>query len=127
MRLYRDGLSKGSPQENASHVAFEIDSRVLSSLSDEGNSHPNKIFLGGPKSPTPQLHLDGPPRNVNKKVLAGIFGASLPSINNGIDKGMPVDVKGSVRRDYEFDTSEVLMWKIKASLSRDFDKGRTPT
>ncbi len=58
--------------------------------------------------------IDG--RLVNRADLAGIFGVSVNTVTNWIEKGCPYVERGSNGVEWQFDTAAVIDWKIQRAV-----------
>ncbi|MFB0491300.1 phage terminase Nu1 subunit (DNA packaging protein) [Methylobacterium sp. OAE515] len=58
--------------------------------------------------------IDG--RLVNRADLAGIFGVSVNTVTNWIEKGCPYVERGSNGVEWQFDTAAVVDWKIQRAV-----------
>lgn len=54
---------------------------------------------------------------VNRAQLAEILGVSRPTIDARIERGMPIEVKGSKGKEAKFDTEAVIKWHIDQALA----------
>lgn len=58
--------------------------------------------------------IDG--RLVNRADLAGIFGVSVNTVTNWIEKGCPYVERGSNGVEWQFDTAAVIDWKVQRAV-----------
>jgi phage terminase Nu1 subunit (DNA packaging protein) len=58
--------------------------------------------------------IDG--RLVNRADLAGIFGVSVNTVTNWIEKGCPYVERGSNGVEWQFDTAAVIDWRIQRAV-----------
>jgi phage terminase Nu1 subunit (DNA packaging protein) len=60
----------------------------------------------------------GKGQKVNRRDLASIFGASLPTVDTWVAEGCPYDQEGGRGREWIFDTADVSRW-LQERATRD--------
>ena len=55
-------------------------------------------------------------RVVNRAGLASVCGVSLPTVDAWVERGCPFLERGSKGREWQFDTADVIEWRVASSV-----------
>ena len=67
---------------------------------------------------TYEFEFIAPGKVVNKADLANIFGVSLPTVDQWVRAGCPVEKRGGLGKEWQFACGDVLRWRCERASKR---------